>query len=107
MKSLRFLSLLLPCLSAAPAFAAGDAVDVSRGHALATAWCARCHAVERGQLRSPQVDVPSFAAVGGDRRITETAIRVYLRSNHPSMPDVKLTQAETDDIVDYLLSLRP
>jgi|SRR5689334_15373415 len=106
MTSLRFAALLLPWLCVAPAVAAGDAVDVTRGHALATAWCARCHAVERGQLKSPYDDVPSFAAVGGDRAITETAIRVYLRSNHPSMPDLKLTQVETDEIVDYLLSLR-
>jgi mono/diheme cytochrome c family protein len=107
MTRLRLVALLLLACGASPALAAGDRIDTSPGHQLATAWCARCHAVERGDFASPEPDVPSFAAVGSDDRLTETAIRVFLRTDHPRMPNIKLSQAETDQLVDYLLSLRP
>jgi mono/diheme cytochrome c family protein len=100
----------LLCLAAMAAgneaFAAGDGVDVSRGAALARSWCSECHAVGRGQSRSPSNKAPSFTAVARLPSNSETAIRAFLQTPHPNMPNVKLAPAEIDEIVAYILSLR-
>lgn len=41
-----------------------------------------------------------------DPAITELALRSYLRTSHPVMPNIRLTEEQTDDIVAYLLSLK-
>lgn len=104
--------LLLPAaalallLAAGPARAAGDRTDVARGHELARAWCSECHQVEPDRLLGPYSDVPSFTAIARQTSSTETAIRAFLATPHPNMPNVKLAPADTDEIVDYILSLR-
>lgn len=89
------------------AAAAGDRVDVSRGEALARKSCTECHVVGRGELVGPYAEVPSFAAVARLPSTTEMSIRVFLRTPHPNMPNIKLTPKETDDVVAYILSLKP
>jgi hypothetical protein len=38
--------------------------------------------------------------------VTETSLRVFLRTPHTRMPDFILSRAETDDVISYILSLR-
>ena len=93
-------------LAVDPAFAAGDGTDVTRGHELARAWCADCHGVERGQLKGPRAGVPSFAAIVDHPATTELTARAFLQTPHPTMPNLKLSPAEIDEIVAYIMSLR-
>lgn len=93
-------------LAAAPARAAGDQTDVAAGQGLARAWCSECHQVEPDRLVGPYSDVPSFTAIARQPSSTETSIRAFLVTPHPTMPNLKLTPAEISDIVDYILSLR-
>lgn len=86
--------------------AAGDAMDTHRGEELARAWCSECHQVERNRLAEPILDIPSFTALARAPATTEVALRAFLRSPHPSMPNIKLTPTDTDEIVAYILSLR-
>lgn len=88
---------------AASACAAGDA---SAGHELARAWCAECHAVEPGGLRSPDAHAPPFGAAARQISTTEMALHAFLNSPHPTMPNLKLSPRQTDDIAAYILSLR-
>ena len=89
-----------------PSRAAGDAMDTRRGEELARAWCSECHQVERDRLSQPIWDIPSFTSVARAPATTESALRAFLSSPHPSMPNIKLTPADTDEIVAYILSLR-
>jgi cytochrome c len=99
-------ALVIPLLAAGSASAAGDGVDVSRGHDLAKAWCTQCHAVERGQLVGPVAAVPSFVAVARQTSTTGPALHAFLTTPHSDMPDVKLTLAQLGDLIAYILSLR-
>jgi hypothetical protein len=38
--------------------------------------------------------------------MTATALRVFLTSSHPKMPNLILTPEETADVIAYILSLR-
>lgn len=96
----------LVVLSAVAAEAVDAPAPVDHGHALARAWCASCHAVEPGEAVGPYADVPSFAAVARMPSTTASALHAFLSSPHHDMPDIKLSAAQMDEIVDYILSLR-
>ncbi len=93
-------------LAAGHARAAADGTDVARGHELARAWCTECHQVEPGRLLGPYSDVPTFTAIARQTSTTESALRAFLATPHPNMPNLKLTPDDTNEIVDYILSLR-
>lgn len=100
-------ALILPLVIAAgDASAAGDRVDVSRGQALAQAWCSHCHAVKRGELAGPFADIPSFTAVANLPSTTGSSLHAFLTTPHGDMPDIKLTPAQLDELIAYILSLR-
>lgn len=84
---------------------AGDPGDVAKGAALARSVCAQCHAVASGELRSPDPMAPSFVSVAKTPGMTGTALRVWLRTSHPTMPNYVLSDPDRDDIVAYILSL--
>lgn len=103
----RYLFLTALLLLAAGALAAGiPGGDITKGHALARAWCASCHAVETGNARAPFADVPSFAAIAREPTATSSGLHAFLSTPHGDMPDVKLTSAELDAVVAYILSLK-
>jgi len=102
-----FLLFALPLIPAAGALAAGVAdVEAARGHALAQAWCAGCHAVEAGAAQSRFADVPSFAAIARLPSTTSPALHAFLSTPHSDMPDIKLKGEEIDAVVAYILSLK-
>lgn len=80
--------------------------DPAKGHRLAQEWCASCHAIEPGQPALPGSIAPSWAAVAGMPSTTSMALRAFLLTPHPRMPNLKLTRAQIDDIVAYILSLQ-
>ena len=91
--------------TASAAFAAGDSVEATSGRLLAEKWCAECHVPGSAARGRPGV-APSFRAVANDPATTERSVRVFLRSPHPTMPNVSLTREQSDDIVAYILSLK-
>jgi mono/diheme cytochrome c family protein len=97
------LLVLVVCIGSA---AAQDRADVSRGHALARAWCADCHGVEPGERTGAYETPPSFQSFARNPEATETALKAYLQTTHPLMPQVKLTTEEIDEIVGYIISLK-
>lgn len=92
---------------AGPALAAGDRVDVSRGLTLARAWCAECHGVEAGEQTGAYETPPSFQSIARNPEVTETALKAFLQSTHPLMPQVKLNPDEIEELTAYILSLKP
>jgi cytochrome c len=100
------MGIAIVALTAAAGEAADAPADVDGGHALARAWCTSCHAVEPGEVVGPYADVPSFSAVARMPSTTALALHAFLSSPHHDMPDIKLTAAQLDQVVEYILSLR-
>ena len=87
--------------------------DPASGRQIATTQCGSCHRVlpmlfpDRGE--PPPVDKdgpPSFQSVADLSSTTGLSLNVFLRSNHKNMPNLILSEAEADDIVAYILSLK-
>jgi hypothetical protein len=45
--------------------------------------------------------------VAAEPSITEYSLRAFLRSPHKTMPHITFTPDQMDDIVEYILSLKP
>ena len=87
--------------------AVGDAQAAApRGESLAQSWCSQCHAVKRGQS-SANPAAPRFADVAAEPSMTEYALRAFLKTPHPTMPNIMMKPDDMDDIVSYILSLKP
>ena len=80
--------------------------DVAAGHAFARKACNACHAVEAEPVPRRIVIGPAFRDVANTSGMTATAIRVFLTTSHPKMPNLILTPEETEDVIAYILSLR-
>lgn len=93
------LAGFLPLVLAMPA-EAQDQRDAARGRALVAANCDTCHA------SVPAGRAPSFASVAAMPSTTALALGVFLRTSHPSMPNIVLSPAELDDVIAYILSLK-
>ncbi|MFN7194249.1 MAG: c-type cytochrome [Rhodospirillales bacterium] len=81
--------------------------DQGRGRDLARQWCAACHIVAQGEGRSATDAVPTFVTVAARPSTTALSLRVFLQTPHLRMPDFALTADQTDDVIAYILSLRP
>ncbi len=81
----------------------GDAIA---GRAFAEEICAACHAVGKGQYGVSLEGAPAFQEVAEDSAATALALRVFLRTPHENMPDLILSEAETDNVISYILSLK-
>ena len=92
--------LLLPTLSCAQ-----DVGDAQRGEEYARTHCAYCHGWKRGDTSSPIAKAPTFEAVANTRGMTGTALIVWFRSPHPTMPSLVIAPSDQIDLVAYILSL--
>jgi mono/diheme cytochrome c family protein len=95
---LAIASLTLP----APLLAQPAEGDPVRGRQLAEGTCASCHRIDGKNLDGP----PGFAAVAAMPSTTALSLKVFLRSNHREMPNLIISNPDTDDIVAYILSLK-
>lgn len=84
----------------------GYPADLAAGQALAEKWCAECHGVRVGRL-GPNLSAPTFQELAVESSITEYSLRALLRSPHETMPQITFTPDQLDDIVGYILSLKP
>ena len=60
------------------------------------------------ELRPPRIFEigPAFRDIANTPGMTATAIRVFLTTSHPKMPNLILTPAEIANVTAYILSLR-
>ena len=83
--------------------ASGFAADALRGKQFASRVCGICHVVFEGQSpRNP--NAPSFQSVANSPQFREKGVRL-LWEQHPTMPNISLTQQESDDVAAYIKSL--
>jgi mono/diheme cytochrome c family protein len=91
------------------ATAQGQAQEIGqpgRGLALAQRLCAQCHAVQKGQVRSPNAAAPRFQVIAAVPGMTSIALSAALNSSHRSMPNIMLEADQRADIIAYILSLK-
>lgn len=101
-----FAVVLLTAGIAGAAFAAADGPgDPGYGRRLALDLCSDCHVVSPDGERSGGGAGPDLVDRMRDPGVTEMALRSYLQTSHPVMPNIRLTREQTDDIVAYLVSL--
>jgi mono/diheme cytochrome c family protein len=94
---------LLVAVSHVHAQAVGDPRE---GFALAQQVCSECHAIRRGQVRSPNARAPTFLELATAPGMTIAALSVALTTPHAGMPMFRLTAEQRDDVIAYILSLR-
>ena len=98
--------MLAVVLAAAAFDAEAQEGDIAAGHAFAREACKPCHVVE--PLRAPRMlEIgPAFRDIADTPGMTATALKVFLTSSHPKMPNLVLTPQEMADVTAYILSLR-
>jgi mono/diheme cytochrome c family protein len=97
---------LATAMSIMVAPAASSATDLAAGELLADKWCSECHGIRADRL-SPNLAAPAFPGLAAEPSITEYSLRALLRSPHETMPQITFTSDEMEDIVGYILSLKP
>jgi mono/diheme cytochrome c family protein len=85
--------------------------DAGSGRQIANSQCSSCHRVlpiifpGRGETSLIDKDgPPDFQSVADMTSTTALSLKVLLRSNHRNMPNLMLTEAESDDVIAYILS---
>jgi tetratricopeptide (TPR) repeat protein len=83
-----------------------DIGDSRKGRAYAQKACAACHNVRATDADSPNRRAPSFTKIANTPGMTVTALTVWSRTSHPTMPNLIIPPADMDDLIAYVLSLR-
>ncbi|WP_193560470.1 c-type cytochrome [Dankookia rubra] len=105
MRPMLALAVLLPALASAEEPARQERLN--EGRRVAEAWCADCHVIGP-RARGPAGDAaPPFAAVAAMPSTTAMSLRAFLQTPHSRMPDYRLTQAELDGVVTWILAQKP
>jgi mono/diheme cytochrome c family protein len=88
--------------------------EAERGHAVADHWCAECHRIapdqpsgsRAGHILPPPVDAPSFMAVAARPGVDAAYLRHFMTELHLPMPTYRLSAAEQESVIAYILSLK-
>jgi tetratricopeptide (TPR) repeat protein len=83
-----------------------DLGDADRGLAYARKACAACHNVLRTERPSPNRQAPPFTRIAATPGMSVTALTVWSRTTHPTMPNLVIAPDDMDDLIAYILSLR-
>lgn len=83
-----------------------ETVDPTMGRHIAETLCSRCHQIDAASPNpEPTSGAPSFVAISRMPSMSELAIKVFLRTSHPTMPNIVLTSDEIDSVTAYIKSL--
>ncbi|PDT70321.1 cytochrome c [Bradyrhizobium sp. C9] len=79
--------------------------SITAGHRLAEGWCMECHVV--GALATGAKKVPpDFVTVANRPSTTVLWLKVFLKTSHPTMPNIIIGPSEADDLANYIMSLK-
>ena len=80
--------------------------NAREGAMLARQVCAECHGVLANDTKSPNPMAPTFVSAAAAPGMTERALRVWLQSPHPTMPNLVLTNDQKDNVIAYIIGLK-
>ena len=98
------LSLTLAASAAASALAAEEVGDPQAGFEYAKSICSACHGISAE--RSPMPKATRFREVADRPGITGTALRVWMETSHPTMPNIIIEKQDMLNVIAYILSLK-
>jgi mono/diheme cytochrome c family protein len=77
------------------------------GRLFAREVCSPCHAVTAEQASQRTIAIgPDFQTIANTSGMTATALRAFLQTPHPKMPNLILTPEQSADVIAFVLSLR-
>lgn len=77
------------------------------GRDFAVANCSECHViVPRRGTQWRRGTPPDFTAIANMPSMTKTALFVFLRSPHPTMPNLILSDRDANDVIAYIVALK-
>jgi mono/diheme cytochrome c family protein len=77
--------------------------DPLKGRQTATAICSPCHQTDG---RRPDGIAPTFLDVANMPSTTALSLKVFLRTSHDKMPNLIISDTDTDDLIAYILDLK-
>lgn len=81
--------------------------DPDAGAVFAQRVCAACHVVGGDWPANPRNPAPGFEDIAREPSVTPLGLRVFLNSPHRNMPNLILSEKEVDDVIAYIMALRP
>jgi mono/diheme cytochrome c family protein len=72
------------------------------GRQTAATLCVPCHQIDETRRDGP----PSFVDIAFMPSTTALSLKVFLRSSHKDMPNLIISDSQTDDLIAYILSLK-
>jgi len=80
--------------------------DAEKGRVYARRVCADCHNTTGSDNASPNRKAPTFKSIANTPGMTVTALTVWSRTPHVSMPNLIIPQDELENLSAYILSLK-
>jgi mono/diheme cytochrome c family protein len=96
--------LAVSVLGAASALAAEDVGDPQAGFEYAQRVCSGCHGISAETSRVPKAT--RFREVADRPGMTGTALRVWMETYHPTMPNIVVDKQDMLNVIAYILSLK-
>jgi mono/diheme cytochrome c family protein len=72
------------------------------GRQTAMTVCTPCHQIGETRPDGP----PSFVDIANMPSTTALSLKVFLQSNHKGMPNLIISNSDTDDLIAYILNLK-
>ena len=105
MRPLMFAGIL--AASASAANAQDTSGNPEAGRVFARQVCSPCHAVTVVQASQRVMAIgPDFQTIANTPGMTATALRAFLQTPHPKMPNLILNPEQSADVIAFVLSLR-
>jgi mono/diheme cytochrome c family protein len=98
------LSLALVLAACPRALAAGDVGDPQAGFEYAKQVCSSCHGISAEKSSVPKAT--RFREVADRPGVTGTALRVWMETSHPTMPNIIVEKDDMLNVIAYILSLK-
>ena len=81
--------------------------DSEAGRVYAREVCSPCHAVSAEQASERTIAIaPDFQTIANTPGMTATALRAFLQTPHPKMPNLILSPEQSANVIAFVLSLR-
>ena len=99
------LLVTIPFVAGLASSAEAQTGDPGAGAAYAQQVCAKCHAIDQTGT-SPEPIAPPFKDVANTPGMTGTALRVWLSTSHPTMPNIIVEPTDMDNVIAFIVSLK-
>ena len=81
--------------------------DAPSGRRFAEGVCTTCHEIRPKRTTSPVPEATPFQAIADTPGINRTALLVFFRTPHRTMPNLIIAGDDADNVIAYILSLKP